>query len=214
LTGNRIYRNLLMKLLIATGNRHKFLEISAFLSVPHLACISLGQIEGAPVVVEDGDTFEANAIKKAITLARFSGMWTLADDSGLEVDALQGAPGVHSARYAGEPSDDGANNRKVIAALAGRLDRSARFRCAMALSDPHGLAYTVSGACEGRLLSATRGAGGFGYDPLFIPTGYDQTFAELPGEVKNQISHRACALRAAMAAWGECFLRELPAWPV
>ncbi|MEI7880696.1 MAG: RdgB/HAM1 family non-canonical purine NTP pyrophosphatase [bacterium] len=201
-----------MKLLIATGNRHKFQEISAILAVPHLTFINLLQIDGAPPVVEDGETFEANAIKKAVTLARYSGMWTLADDSGLEVDALHGAPGVYSARYAGEPSDDDANNRKVMGAMEGVLNRQARFRCAIALSDPCGVARTVSGACEGHLLSATRGAGGFGYDPLFVPNGYEQTFAELPTGIKNAISHRACALRLALAAWRDCLRQELPAW--
>jgi len=203
-----------MKLLIATGNRHKFQEISAILTVPHLTFINLLQIDEAPPVVEDGETFEANAIKKAVTLARFSGMWTLADDSGLEVDALNGAPGVYSARYAGEPSDDGANNRKVLGALEGVLNRQARFRCAIALSDPRGVVRTVTGVCEGRLLNAIRGAGGFGYDPLFVPNGYAQTFAELSAETKNAISHRACALQLALAAWRNCFRQELPAWQI
>ena len=203
-----------MNLLIATGNRHKFTEISDILTIPQLTFINLREIAGAPQVVEDGETFEANAIKKAVTLARFSGMWTLADDSGLEVDALHGAPGVYSARYAGEPADDAANNLKVIAAMAGVRDRSARFRCAIALSDPCGEARTVSGACEGLLLSSPRGVGGFGYDPLFLPDGYEQTFAEIPAEIKNRISHRSCALKVAMASWHECLARELPAWPV
>jgi len=202
-----------MNLLIATGNRHKFTEISAILAVPQLSFMSLKQLSGAPEVVEDGDTFEANAKKKAVTLARFSGMWTLADDSGLEVEALHGAPGVYSARYAGEPADDGANNRKVIAAMEGITDRTARFRCVIALSDPSGVVRTVSGACEGRLLSAIRGAGGFGYDPLFVPDGYNQTFAEISEETKNKISHRARALKLAIEAWSDCFIHARPAWP-
>jgi len=202
-----------MKLLIATGNHHKFAEISAILAVPHLSFISLRQLNGYPLVVEDGNSFETNAIKKAVILARFSNMWTLADDSGLEVDALHGDPGVYSARYAGEPADDSANNRKVVAAMAGVLDRKARFRCAIALSDPNGVFRVVSGVCEGRLLSAVQGAGGFGYDPLFVPRGYEQTFAELPAGIKNKISHRACALRAAITAWHDCLIQELPTWP-
>lgn len=194
-----------MILLVATGNQHKFHEISAILTAPHLILMNLRQLQDAPAVIEDGDTFEANATKKAVTLARFSGMWTLADDSGLEVDALNGAPGVFSARYAGEPTNDAANNRKLLDALAGVANRKARFRCAIALSDPQGVARVVSGACEGRLLTVGRGGGGFGYDPLFVPDGFDQTFAELAANIKNEISHRACALRAAKTTWQAYF---------
>lgn len=202
-----------MNLLIATGNRHKFREISAILADPHLRLISLRELQEAPTVVEDGDTFEANAIKKAVTLARYSGMWTLADDSGLEVDALDKAPGVYSARFAGEPADDAANNCKVLGLMEGVSNRQARFRCAIALSDPQGIARTVSGACEGRLLAALQGTGGFGYDPLFVPEGCTQTFAELPADTKNRISHRACALKSAMAAWHETLLHAPAVWP-
>lgn len=192
-----------MKLLIATGNRHKFQEISAILDFSHLSLVSLKDLAGVPEVVEDGHTFEANAIKKAVALARFSGMWTLADDSGLEVDGLNGEPGVWSARYAGEPSDDAANNRKLLANLEGVSNRRARFRCVIALADPAGQARTVSGACEGSLLTALRGGGGFGYDPLFVPEGYELTFAEISPEIKNTISHRARALALAVRSWRE-----------
>ena len=187
-----------MKLLIATGNRHKFQEISAILKFPHLSLVSLRELADIPQVVEDGATFEANAVKKAVTLARFTGLWTMADDSGLEVDALNGEPGVWSARYAGEPSDDAANNRKLLSNLKGVANRRARFRCVIALADPDGKARTVSGACEGSLLTAVKGVGGFGYDPLFVPDGYGQTFAELSPEIKNTISHRARALALAV----------------
>ena len=190
-----------MKLLIATRNRHKFHEIQAILAGHGVTCHDLRDYPEAPEVVEDGDTFEANAIKKAVTLARVLGVWTLADDSGLEVEALKGAPGVWSARYAGEPCDDAANNRKLLGALAMASDRRARFRCAIALSDPNGNARTVSGACPGRILAAARGGGGFGYDPLFVPDGHERTFAELDSATKNRISHRARALQAAVAAW-------------
>lgn len=203
-----------MNLLIATGNRHKFQEISAILADPHLRLISLQDLTDVPAVIEDGLTFEANAIKKAATLALFSRMWTLADDSGLEVDALDKAPGVYSARFAGEPSDDAANNRKVLGLMEGVVSRQARFRCAIALSDPNGVARTVSGACEGRLLPALQGTGGFGYDPLFVPEGSSRTFAELPADIKNKISHRAAALKAAMATWRGILLQEPPGWPV
>lgn len=190
-----------MKILIATANRHKFQEISAILSRPGLELINMNEVPNAPKVIEDGDTFEANAIKKAVALAAFTGLWTLADDSGLEVDVLNGAPGVYSARYAGEPSNDAANNQKLISALKGNPNRRARFRCCIALSDPRGQARTVSGACEGRLLEELRGSQGFGYDPLFVPDGFSKTFAEIPESEKNTISHRAKALAAAMAEW-------------
>ena len=203
-----------MNLLIATGNRHKFQEISQILNSPHLSFSSLRDLVSPPDVIEDGATFELNAIKKATTLATFSGKWTLADDSGLEVDALGGEPGVYSARYAGEPSNDSANNRKLLDKLATCPARQARFRCVIALSDPDGTAHTVAGACEGTLLTALRGQGGFGYDPLFVPQGYDQTFAELSAEIKNTISHRAQALGKASVQWAPIFEQELAHWPV
>lgn len=201
-----------MKILIATGNRHKFHEILAILKSPRLSLVGLHDMGAVPDVVEDGETFESNAVKKAVTLARFSGLWTLADDSGLEVDALGGEPGVRSARYAGEPSSDAANNAKLLGKLAGEADRTARFRCAIALSDPCGKARTVSGACEGTLLDALRGQGGFGYDPLFVPAGYELTFAEISAGVKNVISHRARALALAVAEWGAILEREPSCW--
>jgi XTP/dITP diphosphohydrolase len=202
-----------MKLLIATGNRHKFLEISAILKPTHLVMISLRELGEVPAVVEDGVTFEANAITKAVTLARFSGLWTLADDSGLEVDALGGEPGVWSARYAGEPSNDAANNDKLLRKMTGVVDRSARFRCAIALADPKGKARTVSGTCEGTLRDQPRGAGGFGYDPFFVPCGHDLTFSEIPADVKNGLSHRALALARAVQEWGVIFRSESGCWP-
>ena len=190
-----------MKLLIATGNRHKFGEIAAILSVPNLVLVGLHELTVPPAVVEDGHTFEANAIKKAVELARFSSLWTLADDSGLEVDALDGEPGVYSARYAGEPSSDEANNRKLLAKLATGRSRRARFRCVIAVAAPDGQVRTVTGACEGALLEVVRGQGGFGYDPLFVPDGYHETFAELTPAIKNSISHRARALQEAVRQW-------------
>jgi len=202
-----------MKLLIATGNRHKFQEIGAILAFPHVSLVGLREVPGAPAVIEDGLTFEANAIKKAVTLAHYSGLWTLADDSGLEVHVLGGDPGVWSARYAGDPSDDAANNRKLLHQMEGVGDRRARFRCAIALSDPAGTVRTVSGACEGALLTALRGAGGFGYDPLFVPDGCTATFAELSAGHKNTISHRARALQAALTIWGAVLDADPPVWP-
>jgi XTP/dITP diphosphohydrolase len=186
-----------MRILIATRNRHKLGEIRAILNQPDIEWVDLSAFPGAPAVEEDLPTFEGNAVKKAVELARFSGLWTLADDSGLEVDALGGDPGVRSARYAGEPADDAANNRKLLAALDGHTDRAACFRCVVALTHPEGSCRWVEGRCEGHIVDAPRGAGGFGYDPLFIPRGFTQTYAELSPAVKNRISHRARALQRA-----------------
>ncbi len=189
------------RLIIATGNAHKLQEIRAILTVPGLELVGLDAVPNAPEVEEDRDTFEGNAIKKAATLAAFTGKWALADDSGLEVDALDGAPGVISARYAGEPADYAANNVKLLRELAGVVDRAARFRCVMALCSPDGKTYTVEGRCEGHIADGERGEAGFGYDPLFIPEGHDITFAEMNPDAKNAISHRGRALARASEAW-------------
>jgi XTP/dITP diphosphohydrolase len=189
------------KLIIATGNLHKLKEIREIFSMPRLELVGLEGVPGAPEVEEDRDTFEGNAIKKAATLAAFSGVWTMADDSGLEVDALGGAPGVYSARYAGEPADYTANNVKLLRELSGVTNRSARFRCVIALCTPAGEVRTVEGRCEGCIATAECGAGGFGYDPLFIPAGHDTTFAEMTAEAKNAISHRGRALALAATEW-------------
>jgi XTP/dITP diphosphohydrolase len=190
-----------MKLLVATRNHHKLREIREILDLPGVELIGADEVYGLPEVEEDAPTFEGNAIKKARELARAGNCWTLADDSGLEVDALQGAPGVHSARYAGPAADTAANNAKLMQALAGVADRRARFRCVLALCSPYGKVWTVEGACEGRILEAPRGAQGFGYDPLFVPEGEDRTFAELDAGSKNRLSHRGRALQLAAAAW-------------
>ncbi len=185
-----------MKLLIATHNAHKLHEIRTTLIMPNVEIVGMDAFPDVPEVVEDGDTFEANAIKKAVEVANITGLMTMADDSGLEVDALNGAPGVYSARYAGEPCDDAANNRKLLAALEGVANRTARFRCAIALVEPNGTPQTVSGRCEGAIGYEPHGENGFGYDPLFTPADYDQTFAQLGDSVKNSISHRGAALAA------------------
>jgi XTP/dITP diphosphohydrolase len=190
-----------MNLILSTRNEHKVHEIRAILAIPGLVITALTGVPDAPEVEEDGETFEANAIKKARVLAQHTGMWTMADDSGLEVDALDGDPGVRSARYAGEPVDYEANNRKLLNALTGEANRRARFRCVIALCDPDGEARTVEGRCEGAIAEAARGTGGFGYDPVFIPEGFARTFAEMPAELKNAISHRGLALQAAIEAW-------------
>jgi XTP/dITP diphosphohydrolase len=197
-----------VRLLIATGNRHKLAEIRDMLVIPGLEIVGTDAFAEMPDVEEDGDTFEANATKKAVVMGRAAGTWALADDSGLEVEALGGAPGVRSARYAGEPVRYEANNQKLLRELEGCPNRRARFRCVIALASPDGQARTVEGACEGRVAVAPRGTAGFGYDPLFVPDGYTLTFAEMPAAEKNRISHRGRALRRAVEAWS-ALLRDL-----
>lgn len=183
-----------MKILIATGNRHKLAELRVLLNVPGIEFIGTDAFENLPDPVEDADTFEGNALIKARTLSQTTGLWTLADDSGLEVDALGGEPGVLSARYAGKHGDTPANNAKLLRELNGKMDRRARFRCAVALVAPDGRSWTVDGTCEGRITHAESGEGGFGYDPLFVPEGYAETFAQLGPDVKNSLSHRGKAV--------------------
>jgi len=191
-----------MKLLVATRNRHKLDEIRQIFHLDKLELIAADDVEGLPEdVVEDADTFEGNALKKARTLCHASGLWTMADDSGLEVDALDLAPGVYSARYAGEDCDYAANNAKLLRELDGVKNRTARFRCAIALCSPDGREWTVSGACEGSILHEPRGLNGFGYDPLFVPDGHMLSFAELESQTKNSMSHRGNALKNASEQW-------------
>ncbi len=191
------------KLLIATRNKHKLAEIRAITAGAGIILLSTDDVPGLPEVVEDGDTFEKNAVKKAVTLALCSRLWSLADDSGLEVDALYGAPGIHSARYAGDSCDCKANNAKLLEELAGITERCARFRCVIALASPDGTVQAVEGKCEGSIALQEEGSEGFGYDPLFVPDGYDKPFATLSADQKNKISHRGAALRAAARKWPE-----------
>ncbi len=192
----------MQKLLLATRNRKKCEELQALLVDTTCKLLSVDEVGKAlPEVVEDGLTFVDNARKKAIQMAQASGLMTLADDSGLEVRALNGAPGVYSARYAGTPCSDIRNNEKLLGALAGMTDRTARFRCVIALASPDGVCATVEGICQGQIGWEAHGAGGFGYDPLFIPNGFSRRFAELSPQEKQAISHRGQALRAALAAW-------------
>jgi len=186
-----------MRILIATMNTGKLLEYERLLAeVPGLELETMAALPEAIDVVEDRDTFRGNALKKAMEIATVAGMPCLADDSGLEVDALGGGPGVYSARYAGEGSTDSENNAKLLDELSGIADdeRTARFRCAIVIVDQSGRELAMAeGACEGRIGSEPRGSHGFGYDPLFVPEGYAQTMAELGPETKNEISHRAKA---------------------
>lgn len=189
-----------MKLLLATRNEGKVREIGKILQDQGgIELLSLRSYPDAPDVIEDAETYEENAIKKASTLAEYTGHPTIADDSGLEVDALGGAPGVYSARYAGENASDQDRIVKLLDALQNIPDdrRSGRFICAVAIAEPLPRVQVVRGVCEGRIIRAPRGDHGFGYDPVFVPVGYDKTFAELGDEPKNQISHRAKALHTA-----------------
>jgi XTP/dITP diphosphohydrolase len=191
-------------LVLGSRNRKKCREMAELIAPPwepsrpleRLLIRSVDDYAAAPEVVEDADTFAGNARKKASELARALLVWVVADDSGLTVDALGGAPGVFSARYAGEPTNDEANNRKVLEALAQTSDdrRGAAFRCALALADPSGtIRLEAEGACRGRLTRLARGPSGFGYDPLFLIPEYHKTFGELSPLVKHQLSHRARA---------------------
>ncbi len=188
-----------MKLVLATRNKGKIREMSELLSPVGVEVLSLDSFPGVPEVEEDGDTFQANAVKKAMSVSLHTGEISLADDSGLEVDYLGGAPGVHSARFAGEGRDDWENNEKLLRLMKNvpPEKRTARFKCVVALATPEGQFYTAEGACEGVIGTEPRGEGGFGYDPLFFVPEYDKTFAELDLETKNRISHRGRALRLA-----------------
>jgi XTP/dITP diphosphohydrolase len=191
-------------LVLGTRNRKKGVELAQLIAPPwepnprldRLEIRSLDAYPTVPDVVEDADTFGGNARKKASEVATTLGLWVLADDSGLAVDALGGAPGVYSARYAGEPADDSANNRKLLEALENVADeaRGAAFHCHLALSDPTGtIRLEAEGTCRGRIIRELRGPGGFGYDPLFLIPEYHKTFGELGPLAKHQLSHRARA---------------------
>jgi XTP/dITP diphosphohydrolase len=188
-----------LKVILATQNQGKVREFSALLSELGWTITSLP--DSAPIVVEDGTTFEENARKKAEETARALQLPVLADDSGLEVDALGDRPGVYSARYAGESATDQDNNNKLLKELAGVEDskRTARFVCVLAFAVPGSETLLVRGECEGVLLKELRGEGGFGYDPLFYVPELGKTFAELSSEEKNRISHRAKALRSLLS---------------
>jgi len=185
-------------ILIATGNLGKFSEIAAELSGLGVRYLSLKDFPKVPEAEETGYTFEENATQKARYYARCFKVFALADDSGLEVDALNGAPGVYSARYAGTPCDDRANNEKLVRELVGipAEKRTARFRFAMALVDPEGnLLGVTQGAIEGVIIDKSRGENGFGYDPHFFVPSLGKTTAEITREEKNKISHRGQATR-------------------
>jgi len=185
-----------MKLVIATHNLHKFKEIAALLSDLPIQPIPLSDYPHAPVLKEEGTTYAENAMSKAATVERFTGQWALADDTGLEVDALQGAPGVYSARYAGEGVTFADNRQKLLSELAGVPweKRTALFRCVMALVGPSGKEILAEGTVSGYITEKERGTGGFGYDAVFYLPELGKTFAELGPDEKNRISHRARAI--------------------
>src|ERR1700676_1107753 len=187
-----------MELLLATRNAHKTREFAKILGNDFQ--ISDLSDSNVPSVQETGDTFEKNAVLKAVTVSRNRHLLVIADDSGLEVDALNGAPGIYSARYAGKNASDEENIDKLLRELAALntsdAQRSARFRCVIALARDGELLDTFEGIVEGAIVDLPRGSGGFGYDPIFRPKGFDKTFGELPAEIKNRISHRAKGIAA------------------
>jgi XTP/dITP diphosphohydrolase len=193
-----------IRLLLATRNRGKLRELEYLLQEAGLGGFVLETLADHPEVgevEETGQTFEENAHLKAVVVAQATGLWTLAEDSGLEVEALGGAPGIYSARYAGTHGDDVANNARLLRELAEASDRAARYVCVAALASPEGeIAASVQGTCSGTIAREPRGSRGFGYDPCFLPEGEQRTMAELSPAEKASISHRGKALRALMPA--------------
>lgn len=189
-----------MKVLLASNNGHKIKEIKEILG-DFFDVVSLREagVESDPE--ETGDTFEENARIKAVAGMKASGMPCIADDSGLEVFALDGLPGVMSARYAGGHGDDSANNEKLLRELENASDRSARYVCVICMAFPNGHEIVARGECRGTILKETRGEGGFGYDPLFFFPQFGKTFAEITAEEKNEVSHRKAALREFEKIW-------------
>ena len=187
-----------LEIILATRNPGKVAEMRALLADLPVALRAASDLDGAPEVEEDAPTLEGNAGKKARALHAFTGLPALADDTGLEVNALGGRPGVHAARYAGPACDAVANRALLRRELTGAADRTAQFRTVIAFIEDADVHY-FEGVCEGRILDEERGSGGFGYDPLFVPDGQTRTFAELSPDEKNAISHRGRALRAFAA---------------
>jgi len=185
-----------VEFVLATRNPGKLAELKALLASFPIVLRATSDFPGAPEVVEDAATLEGNAVRKARALQAYTGLPALADDTGLEVEALDGRPGVHSARFAGPQATDAENRAHLLRALEGVANRRARFRTVLAFAPDAQTLYLFEGICPGYILEVERGEGGFGYDPLFVPEGYTQTFAELSLEEKNRISHRGQALRA------------------
>lgn len=182
-----------MKLVFATNNKHKLDEVRKITSRHPVEIVSLAEINCFDDIPETADTLEGNALQKAHYIQEKFGLNCFADDTGLEVEALNNAPGVYSARYAGPGHDSEANMKKLLHEMEGMENRNARFRTVIALVW-NGKTYTFDGIVNGTITTTKRGENGFGYDPIFIPEGYEQTFAELGNDIKNQISHRAKAV--------------------
>ena len=206
-----------MKICIASGNRGKIAELqkllSEYITDVEIELVSLKDVGFTGDIVEDGETFEENALIKARAASEFSGLCAIADDSGLIVNALDGAPGVYSARYAGEPCDDQKNNEKLLKNLEGVGDRSAAFVCTIACIIPEGQPLSGdpiigTGYCPGEILFNPRGKGGFGYDPLFWFDPFGKTFAEMSAEEKNAVSHRGAGVRAFADAFNKRIAEE------
>ena len=187
---------MIKEVVLATSNQGKLKEFAELLSPVFGKVLSLREFNGLPEIVEDGETFSENALKKARVISRLIQKITLADDSGLEVDALGGRPGVFSSRYAGENAGDDENINKLLQELKGAANRNARFVCCLALVFPDGKEITVEGRCEGVIAEEPRGEGGFGYDPVFYLPELNKTMAELNLPEKNLLSHRSRAVNA------------------
>ncbi|GAB4138297.1 MAG: RdgB/HAM1 family non-canonical purine NTP pyrophosphatase [Planctomycetaceae bacterium] len=188
--------NIMPEIVLASRNRKKSAEIGELLAPFRITVRSVTDFPEIPNVIEDGQTFAQNAAKKATETARQLKCWVIGEDSGLKVEALNGAPGIYSARFAGEPGDDEANNRKLIEELAGVPEekRSAKYICHVAVSDPEGVVrLRCEASCRGQITDSPRGTNGFGYDPYFLIPEYHRTFGELPTIVKQHLSHRARA---------------------
>ncbi|MBF0183591.1 MAG: XTP/dITP diphosphatase [Magnetococcales bacterium] len=198
----KIWKHLPVKIVLATRNKKKTEEIRRILADTGMELFNLTAFPACPEVLEDGQTFTENADKKALEVARYTQLPALADDSGLVVDCLGGAPGVWSARYAGPGADDAANLNKLLQAVRNvpLAERSARFECVISMACPDGRLRRFHGSVSGRIIDEPRGGNGFGYDPAFVPDGLQQTFAEMAGEQKDSISHRGRALAALAEA--------------
>ena len=200
-----------LTLVVGSKNPHKSEEIRRMLAGLPVEVVGLSDFGDVPDVIEEGVTLEENAAHKALFFARQTGCLVVSDDSGIEVDAIGGAPGVHSARYAGDDATYDDNNRLLLSELAGvpGPKRTARFRCVIALASPDGVVFTTEGAVEGRITAEPHGANGFGYDPVFYVDECGGTFAECPPEAKDAVSHRARALAAFKRRFAE-YLAGLP----
>lgn len=200
----------MLQILAATSNKHKVEEFKSVFSqlIPDLQILMTNELPGFSEAEENGSSFEENAAIKADHASAYADMPAFADDSGLMVDALEGRPGIYSARYAGKGASDSDRIAKLLSEMKGKTDRRAKFVCVIALSCGGNLYQTFRGEVQGRIAEAPAGTQGFGYDPIFIPDGYDKTFGELGAEIKDRISHRAAALQM-MAAFVKKELEDM-----